>query len=120
MPAYVTIDHDCDPDFSWLEQDMYDPSSPEFDPIYRSREDMDAGHDPIDPEWYRDPDNHVALCMIAHDDEDNGKVVDSLGSIDFLADGDDWCTGTFYSVKELERRGCAYLAELAREMGVPE
>jgi hypothetical protein len=47
---YVVIDHDCDPNFSWLEQDIYDPSKPGYDPIYRTKEDADAGRNPVDGE----------------------------------------------------------------------
>jgi hypothetical protein len=110
----VVIEHDTDADFSWLEQSMYDPASSDYEPTWRTKADMDAGREPLDPEWYRDPDNHVALCMVAYDDE--GNVLDSLGGIDFLADSDDWKTGTFGSLRAL--KGCPDLQELAHEMGL--
>lgn len=110
----VTFDHDPDPDFSWLEQDIYNPDSPNYEPIYRSKEDRDAGRDPLDGHWYRDPDNHVCLTMCVYelgDDDADWKLVDSLGGIDFLADSDDWTTGTFYSLKSIAEN-CTYQREL--------
>lgn len=116
MAYRIVIDHDSDPDFSWLEQDHYDPRSPNYDPVYPTEADMKAGTNAYDGDWYRDPSNHVALSMVAYDED--GNVVDSLGSIDFLADSDDWRTGTFYDVADI--RGASYLQELAREMGLPD
>lgn len=111
----VVIDHDDSPDFSWLEQDHYKPGHKDFSPLYRTEEDMKAGRNPIDPSWYTDPSNHVALCMFALNE--NGDILDSLGNIDFLADENDWQTGTFHHLSELRRS--PYLAELAKEMGLP-
>lgn len=114
-PVYcVVIDHDNDADQSWLEQDCYDPSKPGYCPIYRTKADADAGRAPIDGDWYRNPDNHIALDMVAYDEA--GNVLDSLGGIDFLADSDDWQTGTFYRLDALQR--APYLQELAKEMGL--
>lgn len=113
---------DAEPDFSWLEQDQYNPNKPGYDPIYRTAADMRAKRDPIDPEWYRDPDNHVALAMLvyeltAHDDD--WQLIDSLGNIDFLDDdSDDHGTGTFYSVQAIPKRW-TYLRTLAREAKLP-
>lgn len=120
MPARirrkVVIDHDEHPDFSWLEQDHYNPSHPDYQPIYRTAADMRAKRRPLDGEWYRNPDNHVALCMRVYElrhDADDWECVDSLGGIDFLRDSNDWRTGVFYSLQEL--KGCPYLKMLARE-----
>lgn len=116
----IVFDHDTDPDFSWLEQDHYNPRNPEYEPVYRTKEDMDAGKEPLDGDWYRNPDNHVALSMLVYEmgeaDED-WQVVDSLGGIDFLNDSDDWATGTFYHINALPE---GYLRNLAREAGLPE
>lgn len=112
--AYIVIEHDEDPDMSWLEQDHYNPRHPSYDPIYRTKEDMDAGRAPMDGDWYRNPENHVALEMVAYDEDDG--VIDSLGGIDFLADSDDWRTGTFVKLSTLAK--CPYLQELAKEMGL--
>lgn len=124
--AYVVIEHDDSPDFSWLEQDCYDPSSPEYDAMYPSREAMERGDAPFDPHYYRNPVNHVALQMIAYgacDHEDcrsercaAERVVDSLGNIDFLRDSDEWTTGRFCKLSQLAR--FPYLRELAAEMGL--
>ena len=107
----VVIRHDCDPDMSWLEQDCYNPASKEYRPLYHDSDMKQA----IDGDWYRDPDNHVALTMVAAYDED-GNVVDSLGGIDFLADSADWKTGHFGSLAAL--KDTPYLQELAKEMGL--
>ena len=110
----VVFEHDQDADFSWLEQDMYDPNHPSYEPCYKSKEDMEAGKEPFDGEWYRNPDNHVALQMVVYrmdDQSDDWVVIDSLGSIDFLADSDDWMTGTFYKVEQIPA-GCEYMREL--------
>lgn len=117
----VVFAHDIDPDFSWLDQDCYNPSSKDHDPIYPSKEDADAKRNAYDGDWYRDPDNHVALSMLVYEmteDADDWQVVDSLGSIDFLANGDDWTTGTFYRLRDLAR--FPYLHELAKDAGLPE
>jgi len=113
----IVFDHDQEPDFSWLEQDHYNPNHPSYDPAYRSKAEMDAGCPPIDGNWYRDPENHVALAMVVYafdDTADDWDVIDSLGGIDFLADSDDWTTGTFYRVEDIPAR-CAYLRELATD-----
>lgn len=112
----VVFEHDQEPDYSWLDQDHY-----KTDPVYRTKADMDAGREPLDPEWFTDPDNHVALEMLvyAHPDTDDEEIVDSLGNIDFLADEGNWCTGTFYRVSDIPAR-CTYQRELAREAGLPE
>jgi hypothetical protein len=52
--------------------------------------------------------------MVAYDK--HGEVVDNLGGIDFLADGDDWFTGKFHNLKHMKRR--SYLRSLAKEMGL--
>jgi hypothetical protein len=112
----IVFEHDTDPDFSWLEQDHYNPSHASYDPIYPTRAEMKARRNAYDGDWYRNPDNHVALAMVAYDR--HNEVTDSLGSIDFLADGDDWTTGTFYYVSDIPR-ACRYLRSLAREAGLP-
>lgn len=113
MISLVTIDHDPCPDYSWLKQSIYDPMSPDYEPTYESREAFDADR-PLDPYYYRDPNNHVTLLMWAYDEDD--ILVDSCGGIDFLECNDDWTTGTFGSLKELDRY--PYLRELAAEMGL--
>jgi hypothetical protein len=115
----VVIDYETEPDFSWLEQDHYKPGHPEYSPIYRTADDMKHKRNAIDPSWYTDPDNHVALMMITFelaDDDDDWRIVDSLRNIDFLADGDDWQTGTFYTLAQL--KSSPYLQELAKEAGL--
>lgn len=110
----AVFEHDSESDFSWLEQDIFNPSKPGYEPIYRSQEDMEAGREPIDGEWYRDPANHVALHMMVYrlaEDAEDWEPIDSLGNIDFLEDSDDWCTGTFYSPADLPER-CGYQREL--------
>jgi hypothetical protein len=111
----LVIEHDSDPDFSWLEQDHYNPRHPSYEPTYYTKEDMKARRNPIDADWYRDPDNHVALATIAYDED--GNILDSLGGIDFLADSDEWKTGTFYKVSQLPE---GYLKDIAREMELRE
>jgi hypothetical protein len=58
--------------------------------------------------------------MIAYDNGDDSdctrEVIDSLGNIDFIADSDDWRTGTIYHLSQLDHY--PYLRELAAEMGV--
>ena len=108
--AYVVIGHDPDPDFSWLEQDCYDPRSPAYERLFRGP----AGA-LIDPDWYRDPANHVALEVIAYDAD--GEVIDALGGIDFLADDDAWRTGEFHRLSQI---GDSYLRDIARGMGLGE
>lgn len=115
----IVFEHDEDPDFSWLEQSSYDPSKPDYDPIYPTKEDADAGRNAYAPEWYRNPENHVALCMSVYkmtDDDEDWQLADSLGGIDFLVDSDEWQTGTFYHYRHLS----GYLQELAKEAGLPE
>jgi hypothetical protein len=115
----VVFDHDPEPDFSWLEQDHYKPGHKDYSPIYRTDEDMKAKRNAIPDDWYTDPDNHVALMMTVFelaDDDDDWRVVDSLGSIDFLADSNDWQTGTFYTLAQLSTS--PYLQELAKEAGL--
>jgi hypothetical protein len=115
----IIVEHDPDPDFSWLEQDMYDPSKPEYGPIYRTKADQRAGR-AMDGEWYRNPENHVALEMTLHGECaccGAWTVLDSLGNIDFFADSDEWATGTFLAPKLHGLRG--YLRQCAREMLAP-
>jgi hypothetical protein len=114
---YVVFEHDPDPDFSWLEQDHLKPGHPEYSPIYLTRTDMRAKRNPIDPTWYTNPDNHVALSMLVY--ETCGtcgepRIVDSIGGIDFLADSDEWTIGRFNTITEIPKR-CRYLRSLARE-----
>jgi hypothetical protein len=111
----VVFEYDNDPDFSWLEQDHYNPNHPDYSPVWRTKEDMEAGRNPIDGEWYRNPENHVALSMLVFTMEENDEdwqLVDSLGGIDFLADSDEWQTGTLYSLDAIPE---GYLRELASE-----
>jgi len=90
MTAYVVIDYEPDPDFSWMEQECF------------------AGEDPND---------HLQLVMLAYDSE--SEITGSLSCIDFLKDSDEWTTGRFDSVSEIPAR-CDYLREIAREMNLPE
>lgn len=117
----IVFEHDPDPDFSWLEQDCYDPNHPSYaGPVYPTEADAKAGTNAYDPDWYRDPDNHVALAMTVlemTEEDDDWRVVDSLGGIDFLTSSDDWATGTFYHVSQIPD---GYLRELAREASLPE
>lgn len=116
----VIFEHDTDPDFSWLEQDMYNPQSPEYSPVYRTKEDMDAGKSPMDGDWYRNPENHVSLSMLVYkmdEGDEDWQLVDSLGNIDFLADSDDWATGTFYHISALPE---GYLRDLAKDAGLKQ
>lgn len=115
----IVFEYDQDPDFSWLEQDQYDPSKPGYDPIYPTGKDMKAKRNAYDGNWYRNPDNHIALEMIVYEqtpDDQDWRIVDTLGGIDFLVTGNDWTTGTFYRLKELN--GCPYLRTLAKEHGL--
>ncbi len=114
----IVFEHDTDPDFSWLDQDMYDPSKPGYEPIYRSQADMKAKRKPIDGNWYRDPENHIALSMLVFEmseDDEDWQIIDSLGSIDFLTDSSEVTTGTFYNVNALPK---GYLRDLAKEAGL--
>jgi hypothetical protein len=86
--AYVVIEHDDDPDFSWLDQDTEAAS--------------------------RDPADYVSLRMLAYDEND--AVIDSLHSIDFLATDADWDTGAFDSLAGLA--GYPHLREIAEQMGL--
>jgi hypothetical protein len=92
----VVIDHDPDPDFSYLEQDCFI--------------DERTGKHP-------DPDDYVALWMrLVGECECCGASVtlDSLGNIDFLADSDEWRTGSFAAP---DFRGLdGYLRECALNM----
>lgn len=115
----LIIEHDTDPDFSWLEQDHYKPGHAGYSPIYRTSADMKHGRNPIPAEWYTNPDNHVSLRMVLQEmgpSDDDWRTVDSLGGIDFLADSDEWLTGTFYYLQSLPRR--SYLRQLARDIGL--
>lgn len=115
----VIIEHDSNPDFSWLDQDHYDPRHPSYDPVYPSRADMRAKRNAYDGDWYRNPDNHVALCMVTYEfgpRDTEWRVIDSLGGIDFLVNSDDWETGTFYTLKSMKPR--SYLRSLAKESGL--
>ena len=86
----IVIDYDPEPDFSWLTQ-------PELKNENKK--------------------NHIALAMTVYEMGDNDwKIVDSLGNIDFLKGGNDWAIGTFYYVSELP---VGYLRELATEAGLP-
>lgn len=117
----IVFDHDPYPDFSWLDQDCYNPDHPSYEPVYDSLEDMHAKRNPLDGHWYRNPANHVALEMLVlelTDDSDDWQIVDSLGGIDFLWPANDWITGTFYRVSDLPI-ACEYQRELAREAGLP-
>ncbi len=71
--AYVVVDYDPDPDFSFLEQDCF------------------KGEDPAD---------HIQLVMTAYDG--TGNITDSLSCIDFYAASDDWKTGTFHNLGQLK------------------
>lgn len=118
----IVFEEDPEPDFSWLQQEMYNPSSPEYaGPIYPTTQDMRKKQNAYDPEWYRDPANHVALSMLVYElgpDDDDWRLVDSLGNIDFLDDGDDHGTGTFYRVEQIPK-GWTYQRHLAREARLP-
>ena len=114
----VVVEYDPDPDFSWLEQDCFDPSHPSYQPCYRTE--ADIPHNPVDGEWYRNPENHVALWMCVYEmgpDDEDWRCVDSLGGIDFFADSNEWATGTFYRLSQLPE---GYLRELARDFGLTD
>ena len=116
----VVFEHDDDPDLSWLEQDHYNPHKPGYEPIYRTQADMKSGRNPIDGDWYRDPENHVTLSMLVYEmdeSDEDWRLVDSLGGIDFLADSDDWQTGTFHHVSALPK---GYLRDLAKDAGLTD
>ena len=114
----IVIEYDPEPDFSWLEQDQYNPASLEYDPFYPSKADMDAKRNAYNGDWDRNPDNHVALCLLVFvigPDDDDWQIIDSLGNIDFLVSSDrDWTTGTFYCVDDIPNE-CVYLRELASD-----
>lgn len=118
MAKFVVFDFDSDADMSWLEQDRYNPAHPSYSPIYPTLADMHAKRNAIDGDWYRNPDNHVALDMVVRKETVEGdEVVDSLGGIDFLESEDDWTTGTFRYVNDIPKR-CRYQRQLAREAGL--
>lgn len=86
----IVVEYDHEPDFSWLDQ-------PEFK--------------------NENKDDHIALEMTVYEmGENDWKLVESLGNIDFRKDGDDWAVGTFYRVSELP---VGYLRHLATEAGLP-
>lgn len=88
----IVFDYDSDPDLSWLDQDCF------------------KGEDKT---------NHVALQMLVFEMNENDvdwQVTDSLCNIDFLADKDDWKTGTFYRASDLPE---GYQRQLAIEAGIP-
>lgn len=112
----IVFDHDSYPDFSWLDQWNTRET-------YKGNEVLINGFPLSFEEYMRtvgDPDYHVMLDMrvyeIGPDDED-WRLVDSLGGIDFFANGNDWATGAFYRVSALPE---GYQRELAREAGLPE
>lgn len=122
-PSYrVTFAHDPEPDFSWLAQDIYDPASRAYrGPVYPSRRDMGRQQHAYDPQWYRNPEHHVALTMLIEretEKTDAGgtewEVIDALGNIDFLADSSDWGTGTFYQYRHIPAQW-KYLRSLVRD-----
>ncbi len=87
----IVFEHELEPDSSWLDQEEFKNE---------------------------DKNNHVALLMSVYEMKESDKdwnLVDSLGNIDFLADSDDWKTGTFYHVGSLE----GYQMDLAIEAGLP-
>lgn len=103
----IVIEHDADPDFSWLEQDIYDPAHPDFGgAVYPTEADMHAKKNAYDPDWYRDPANHVAYCILIQELCDKGEwhTVDSLGNVDMLADSPD-LTGTYSSPDQIADEG---------------
>lgn len=115
----IVIDYDIDPDFSWLEQDHYRPTHPSYCSVFPTQADARANRNAYDGDWYRNPDNHVALAMRVYEmsaDADDWECVDSLCNIDFLESSDDWATGTFYRVSQLPK---GYLRDLAKEAGLP-
>lgn len=116
----VVIEHDDDPDWSWLQQDHYDPKSSSYTPVYPTVADMRAQRNAYPANWYRNPDNHVALQVLLYElapDQDDWTLKDSVGGIDFLASEDDWCTGTFYRLSTIPR-SAGYLRTIARELGL--
>lgn len=119
MSRFIVFDHDPEPDFSWLEQDHLKPGHKDYSPCYRTGADMRAKRNPVDPDWYRDPENHVALCMLVYEQQTAGpdQVVNSLGNIDFIEPWNDWTTGTFYFVNDIPKR-CRYQRSLARDAGL--
>jgi len=121
-PRYrVRIEFEQDVDLSWLDQPMYDPDSPEYDPIVQSAEDIAAGVAPIDPEWYRDPENHLVLCAIVERRCPccgTWKPAGSLGNIDFLTTDHDANRDVDETVEEheLEQLHTPYLREIAADL----
>ena len=108
------FDHDPEPDFSWLDQ----WNTPE---TYKGNEVIIDGKPLPFADYMRtvgDPDNHVMLTMLVFElgpDDEDWQIVDSLCGIDFLANEDNWVTGTFYHVKDLPM---GYMQTLAREAGL--
>ena len=117
-PVYrVVIQDDFDPDLSWLDQDIYDPESPDYDPVHRSVDDVVAGKDPVDPYEYRSKDNHANYMVRverACPTCGHFEVVDAIGGVDFyLPFGDAPETGVF----ELgDPRVNGYVLQLVNEM----
>lgn len=113
----VVFEVEREPDFSWLEQ----WNTPD---TYRGNEVIRDGRKLSFADYMRtvgNPDYHEMLCMVVYElaeDADDWEVVDSLGNIDFIADGDDYGTGTFYRVSAIPA-AWAYLRELATEAGLP-
>lgn len=84
----VVFDYDPEPDLSWLDQDEF-------------RQENKA--------------NHIALEMLVFEMTENDndwRLIDSLGNIDCLADKNDWATGTFYNSDSIPE---GYLRQLAVE-----
>lgn len=111
----VRFEYDPDPDFSWLAQDQYDPRSANYEPVYPSLEDMRAGKNAYDGDWYRNPQNHVALEAICEEQCPHCGtwiVTDSLAGIGFLITSA-YQTGVFERSDELTE---SYQRQIAKEM----
>lgn len=134
----VVIEHDPDPDFSWLDQwdtpEKYAkdgiviacPDHPYAQVRGRKRpicRQCRRHARPMSWSTYRetigDPERHVSLMMLTYElgpaDED-WRLVDSLGNIDFFEQSADWQTGTFYALNQLP---AGDLRDLARDAKLP-
>lgn len=99
----IVIDYDNDPDFSFCDEGAWDCS-------------VCGGHNDSGVVCATPRCGQarlVALCTMLIDDA--GNVVESLSNSVFLADADDWTTGSFGSVEEIPAR-CLHLREVAADL----
>jgi hypothetical protein len=82
MGYRIVIEPDPDPDLSWLDQSSYDPASKDYSPVLESE-----GGPVIDPDEYRDPDNHAAqsiqLYYVDDNRDDDGEPLDGVSNVDY-------------------------------------